>query len=167
MKASQEWWNKTKTSPIKLAYWLQGQVYAEEQAYNRIKALADKYSSPVLHKIAIDELRHSLMIGQCVAQNNIDFINFYEERYWKEVNLQFENLEQIGAVGYHAEAMRLERIKVIAQDKDFIILADIFKKIQKDVEYNVEAFKSLTTEQEIEIAAIDHEQGMIALGLVG
>lgn len=165
MKTSQEWWNETKSSPVKLAHWLQRQAYGEEQAHKRITALADKYNNPVLHRIARDELKHSLWITQYLAQNNIDFLNIHEERYWKEINLQFENLEQIGAVGYHAEAMRLERIKIIAQDKDFMTLADIFKKIQKDEEYHVEAFKSLTTEEEIEIAAIDHEQGMLALGL--
>jgi tRNA isopentenyl-2-thiomethyl-A-37 hydroxylase MiaE len=166
LKTSQQWWNETKTSPVKLAHWLQRQAYGEEQAHKRIEALAKKYNNSVLHNIAKDELKHCLWITRYLQQSGIDFLNIHNERYWEQINLEFENLEQVGAVGYHAEAMRLERIKVIAKDKDFITLADIFKKIQKDEEYHVKAFKDLTTEEAIEIAAIDHKQGMNSLGLI-
>lgn len=166
MKTSQQWWNETKGSPLKLTNWLQRQCYGEYQAYKRISELANKFQNPVLKKIADQEYTHYMWIRQYLTANGIEPVNEHEERYWKEVNLSFNNLIEAAAVGHHAEAMRLERIKVIAKDNSLNTLANIFKKIQKDEEFHVKAFKDLTTEEELAIAAIDHEQGMISLGLI-
>lgn len=166
MKTSQEWWDETKADEEKLNLWLQRQCYGEEHAYNRIIALAEQFGNPTLHKIALDEFAHFHWIKRYLTDHNIPLLMEHNERYWKEINLQFENVNQIGAVGYHAEAMRLERIKVIAADETMPELAALFTRIMHDEEFHVTAFKALTTEEEIEIAKIDHEQGMIALGLV-
>lgn len=166
MKTSQEWWNETKADPAKLNLWLQRQCFGEEHAYKRITALAEQFGNPTLHKIALDEFTHYSWIKKYLTDNNISTLIEHNERYWKEINLQFDDITQVGAVGYHAEAMRLERIKVIAADKSMPELAALFTKIQRDEEFHVTAFKALTTEEELEIAKIDHEQGMIELGLI-
>jgi hypothetical protein len=165
MKNSKQWWDETKNNPAKLNNWLQRQCYGEYQAYKRIKELSKRFDNVLLEKIANQEYKHYKWIRNYLETRGINPITEHDERYWKEVNLDFQNIEQASAVGHHAEVMRLERIKVIAQDNLHSELATIFKKIQKDEEFHFKAFKSLTTEEDIEIAKIDHEIGMLQLGL--
>lgn len=166
MKTSQEWWNETKADLPKLNLWLQRQCFGEEHAYERIMILAEKFGNPVLHKIALDEFAHHHWIKRYLEEAGIPLLTEHKERYWNEINLKFENVTQVAAVGYHAEMMRLERIRIIANDETIPKLSDLFKRILIDEEYHAKAFKKLTTEEELEIAKIDHEQGMIELGLI-
>lgn len=165
LKSSKQWWEETKADVTKLENWLQRQCHGEKMAYIRIGELAERFKNKTLRIVADQEYQHHVWVADYLAWSGIPQLEEHQERYWSEVNLEFENLEQAAAVGHHAEMMRLERIKIIAEDEDYPVLAEIFQKILKDELFHAEAFKNLTTEEELEIAKIDHEQGMIALGL--
>lgn len=166
MKTSMEWWEEIKNDEPKLIEWLQRQCYGEYRAYERISEIAKKFNNSLLSQIALDERNHHEWIKKYLLDRNIPLLDTHTERYWKEVNLKFDSIEEVGAVGYHAETMRLERIKIIAKDTTYPELALIFKAILPEEVYHAKVFKSLSTEEEIEIAKIDHEQGMIELGLI-
>lgn len=165
MKTSQQWWNETKADPSKMVSWLQRQCYGEMQAFLRISALAERFQNKTLQIIADQEKTHHSWIKAYLENNGIQAITEHDERYWKEVNMSFDNLAQAAAVGHHAESMRLDRIRVIANDPSLPELQSIFQKILVDEEFHARAFESLSTEEELEIAKIDHEMGMISLGL--
>jgi tRNA isopentenyl-2-thiomethyl-A-37 hydroxylase MiaE len=166
MKTGLEWWNEVKNDNLKMNSWLQKQCYGEYQAYLRIGKLATKYNNSILRIVADQELKHYEWIKDYLVKNNIEPITEHEERYWKEVNMNFDTLEEASAIGAHAEEMRLERIRIIAKDTEFTELASIFNKIQTDEEFHVKAFTKLTTEEKLAVAKIGHEQGMLELGLI-
>jgi len=165
-KTSQQWWNETVADLSKLEGWLQRQCYGELKAHERILALSKKFNNNfILEKIAGDELKHHLWLKEYLISNGIPLLSEHEERYWKEINMDFKTIEEMAAVGHHAEMMRLERIRVIAQDESLPFLSNMFKYILLDEEFHAEAFKKLSNEQQIELAKVDHAQGMLALGL--
>lgn len=166
MQTSAEWWNETKNDTVKLHYWLQRQCYGEFEAFKRLKSLSNQFNNEIIDKIAGQEFMHHKWLKEYMLKHNIPELPKHETRYWNEVNLKFENLEQAAAVAYHAESMRLERIRLIAKDETHLDLAQIFQKILIDEEFHAEAFKFISDDDEIAIAKIDHEAGLQALGLV-
>lgn len=169
MQTSLEWWNEIKESPEKLNQWLQKQCYGEFQAYKRISDLSIKFDSPQLDHIAFQELTHFHWIRKYLVARGISEINEHEERYWKQVKTSsFSSLGDLAAVGYHAEAMRLERIIVIANNTDsrYIELSEVFRSIERDERGHVAAFRHMSSDLQRELAKVDHEQGMISLGLI-
>ena len=166
MKTSAEWWEEVKNDTAKLNYWLQRQCYGEFEAFKRLQSLAGTFRNEILEKIAGQEFMHYKWIKKYMDDNGIPPLASHETRYWKEINHTFDTLEQAAAVAYHAETMRLERIRLIAADETNLTLAEIFKKILKDEEFHAEAFKFMSDDDEIVIAKIDHEAGLQALGLV-
>lgn len=164
---SKQWWEAVKQDTNKLNNWLKKQYFGENQAYIRITELSERFDNKTLKVIADQEKQHSEWIRDYCLSKNIDISNIqHEERYWKEVNMDFESLEEAAAVGAHAEKMRLERIEVIANDPSFCPdLSDIFKNILKDEIFHERAFKDMTTEELYELNRHNHEKGAEKIGL--
>lgn len=165
MNTSQQWWDEVKADTAKLNEWLQRQCFGEKQAHIRISSLAVRFGNETLLNIATDELKHHNWLMNYLIHHNIPRLSTHEERYWKPVQTSFETLEEVGAVGHLAEMMRLDRIRIIAKDDSVPELQKIFKRILKDEEFHASFFKSLTNEEQIEMSKVDHEQGMLAMGL--
>lgn len=168
-QTSAEWWKETKNDEAKLNNWLERQFHGEYDAAERIKALSEKFPTHAksLMVIADQEYKHAGYIATLCGIRNIPTNQKHEGRYWKNINLEFDSVEEAAAVGAHAEEMRLERIRCIANDPTAPTdIQMIFIKILKDEEFHAEFFRNITTDELYEAARTNHETGVNALGLL-
>lgn len=175
MKTSQEWWNEVKASEPKLIEWLTDQYRGEATAVSRLQVLLDKFvdlpknARHTVERIMKDEAKHSEWIKQLLVARNITIpeVNHEAERYWPETIKFIETSNQAMAVAGHAEAMRLERIRVIASDDSAPTdVRAAFQAILPDEEFHERAFKAFAGEEALEQMLPHHKVGMEALGLV-
>lgn len=172
-KTSQQWWDEVKADEKLLSDWLVRQYRGEVTAAKRINQFAELYASDdknkkVLNVIAEQEAQHASWIRELLATRNIKpSIKGAEKRYWKETLSGINSLESGAAVAAHAEAMRLERIRVIAADES--APADIrhtFILILRDEQFHEYAFRAMAGEAAMAEALHSHREGRKALGLV-
>lgn len=174
MKTSQQWWDEVKASPELFNDWLVKQYRGEVTASKRIIRLADNYESQfhhVLAKIAEQEMQHAEWIEELLNARNIEVdpqeVLKAENRYWAHTLPGIDSFETGAAVAAHAEAMRLERIKVIADDPDSPKdVRDTFRKILKDELFHERAFKFMAGDVAMTKTQGNHDLGLQALGLV-
>src|SRR5690606_15111432 len=121
---SQEWSTEVKIDPALLTDWLVKQYRCEITADNRIIRCAHLYSIDQnvirnLMLIANQQQMHAIwVLDLLIARDITPDIDNAEEKYWKQTLPYIDSFETGAAVGAHAEAMRLERIKVIADDDE-------------------------------------------------
>lgn len=173
MKTSQEWWSIVKNDNVLLNNWLLKQYRGEVTASHRIMNFANKYCKDQetltsLETIADQERLHALWVLELLKiRGIIPSIDNAEEKYWKETLPEIQSFETGVAIGAHAEAMRLERIKVIADDTE--APQDIrraFKRILKDEIIHEATFRKLAGEEAMNLTKDAHEKGMELLGLI-
>lgn len=174
MKTSAQWWSEVKQDPILFNTWLQKQYRGEVTASRRIMEVAKMAESPlhveVLHRIAKDEARHASWVKELLEARDIEVIDDSmnaENRYWATVKLSIKDFFSAMAVAAHAEAMRLERIKVIAMDDEAPEdVRTVFLKILADEVFHEEAFRTLAGEDAMMNTQASAEEGKRVLGLV-
>lgn len=172
-KTSKQWWQETKADPAKLTEWLKKQYTGEVTASQRILDLRDKFQvdgkdHKILTFIANQEQTHAQWILELLHNRGIEpEVGDPNKRYWKETLKGIEDLETGCAVGAHAEAMRLDRIREIAYDvtapHDIVTK---FTKILIDEVGHEKLFRKLSTPEALEATRANHEAGAAALGLV-
>lgn len=178
MKDSQTWWDETKINPDKLNKWLQNQYHGEKLASWRISDLQETlgsdisgYDSAVLKVISMQENRHAIWIGNLLRIRGFrpSILENKTERYWKKTLPDgYEELpyEEIAAIGAHAEAMRLERIKVIANDPSAPIdIRIVFQNILPEEIFHEYYFRTAAGLIAMEAMKDNHQAGLDALGL--
>lgn len=171
MKTSKQWWDETKHDKSKLTLWLQRQQYGERIAAGRIAALATKAPNSrvkaLIERIANDESRHTEWITNLLQVRGIPILEHHIDRYWLAVGLNDHfTFEELCAIGHHAEHMRLERIRVIANDQTCDEdIRQVFEKILVDEEFHDRAFEALTTKDLIIKYSENHQLGLEVLGL--
>lgn len=174
MKTSQQWWDEVKKDEVKLVDWLKKQYHGEYTAWDRITAIANKYTEPdsvergLLLYIAGQEHQHANWIRQLLIDRGKDAALLVNkpERYWDKVLPAIESLETATAVAAHAEGMRLERIKVIAFDQTAPEdIRDTFFCILPEEMGHEAIFRSLAKDK-MGIVAENHAKGLEALGLI-
>lgn len=173
MRSSKQWWEETKADPQKLNEWLIKQYRGEATAAVRIREFAMAHApSPkdqlTLGIIAGQELLHAEWVLELLKARGLEpDLDGAEERYWKETLPGIESFETGAGVAAHAEAMRLERIEVIANDpqapKD---VRETFRRIYADEQFHADAFSRMAGSDGLNRTRDNHEQGMKALGLV-
>jgi len=174
MKTSQVWWNEVKANPILLADWLRDQYHGEVTAAGRIREFANMVTEPrvkqVLTNISMQEADHAEWVkGLLEARGITASVLQKEERYWdKTLSAEYRTMDtkDLAAIGAHAEAMRLERIKVIAEDKDAPAdIRKVFAKILPQEKYHERAFRFIAGDEAMSKALDAHKEGLAALGL--
>ncbi len=174
MKTSLEWWNEVKASPALLENWLKDQYHGEVTAAARIQELADRHAQNpaaiTLVAIASQEADHAEWVRELLLNRGIKAeVLDKEERYWsKTLPADYINLpiQKLAAIGAHAEAMRLERIRTIVADETAPgDIRQVFKDILKQEEFHERAFRKMAGEEEMACALDAHVQGLAALGL--
>lgn len=174
MKTSKQWWDEVKADQAKLVDWLKKQYTGEVTAAERIEQMRDQYATQgkveyrMLTFIAYEERQHAQWIGELLQNRGIEpEVGDPNKRYWKETLQGIEDLETGAAVGAHAEAMRLDRIRAISFDITAPYdIKCVFEKILRDEIGHEKAFRKLTTPEALEAARGNHEAGASALGLV-
>jgi rubrerythrin len=172
MTTSKLWWNEVKNNSDKFNDWLIKQYRGEITAATRIKEFAKVYATDIhdikiLNVIANQESKHAAWVLDLLVARGINpSIERAEERYWKETLPEIESFETGAAVGAHAEAMRLERIKVICEDDSAPNdVRDVFQKILHEEIFHEKAFRNMAGVEAMMATSDAHNKGLELLGL--
>jgi hypothetical protein len=173
-RSSAAWWAETRTDPERLHAWLFAQYRGEVTAARRILDLRDAHATPgsrahrLLTVIAGQERDHAAWVGELLRARGLApaLVGAPEARYWKQTLPGVADLETGCAVGAHAEAMRLERIEVIAGDATAPPdVREVFARILPQERFHERAFRSLATPASLAATGAAHELGRAVLGL--
>lgn len=173
MRTSVEWWNETKADPAKLIHWLQRQYVGELAAVNLLSELLVTYGSQAkpadwndVHRIMQQEAVHGKWIKELLDVRGIlpeDGAKM-DRRYWAEVKPAVTSWAEGAAAGYHAENMRLDRIRAIANDPDAPAdIRKVFQRILPHEEWHEEVFDRIRQGNTL---TRHHEKGLEALNLL-
>ena len=174
MKTSQQWWNEVKANPTLMTDWLKDQFHGEVTAAARIREFAASVAEPRIQKtlnaIAQQEADHAEWVKELLTSRGIEAeVLQKEERYWSKTlspEYKQKSTQELAAIGAHAEAMRLERIKVIANDESAPTdIRMVFSKILPQERYHERAFRYIAGDKEMKKALDAHKEGLAALGL--
>lgn len=163
----------TKADPTRLIAWLQRQYVGEMAAVNLLSEMLIKFGSEMtptqwetVHKIMMQEALHGHWMKQLLDARGVapEPNASAERRYWAEVRPAITSFAKAVAAGYHAENMRLHRIREIAADVDAPAdLRETFQRILPHEEWHEEAFFEMKNGTDI---TEFHERGLKALNLV-
>lgn len=171
MKTTQQWLSEIKEDPENIIHWLKRQYIGEALAADRIHRLADAAvgrHQGLLMKIAHDERTHSDWIKGLLKSRGIDLpeVTLDNTRYWKPILDNLQSFDEIAGAGYHAETMRLVRIRALAADKDIAEdIRQVFTDILPDEEMHAKAFEIMSTPEAIAKTQHLHKAGLEVLGL--
>lgn len=175
MKTSAQWWDEVRQDPDLFNNWLAKQYRGEVTAAARIRKLASTTLEPnsirILNFIADQEAEHAEWVAGLLLNRGIDAttidIGGAEDRYWDAVGVNTDHsFETTAAIGAHAEAMRLERIRAIVDHPLTPLDVEIvFTKIMKDELMHEAAFRHLAGPEAMAATSYNAEQGRIVLGL--
>lgn len=168
------WWDAVRSDPAAFHRWLRAQHRGETTAAGRIEALRDRFAPRgsrahrVLSVIAAQERRHASWVADLLTARGLSPSRLPPpERYWPAVEPDIADLATGCAVGAHAEAMRLERIAVIASDADAPDdVRATFQRILRDERFHERAFRALAGPDALAATRAGHARGRRALGLV-
>lgn len=177
MKTSQQWWDEVKADQTKLINWLTNQYHGEVTAAHRIVDLFFPLDNRYLYeekqnllKIVNEEIIHAHWVAELLISRGVEPKTLSKkERYWESVlkPAAIEEFQSLCAIGHLAESMRLERIKVIVDDKDTPEdIREVFAKILPMELGHAKMFEDMSTIEDIENARTNHDIGRNALGLV-
>lgn len=173
-RTSAEWWAGVKADPERLRHWLRRQYVGEMSAVGLLSELLVRFGSEAdmrdwqtVHRIMLQEATHALWLRELLGARRIDLEPDAEAhgRYWAEVLPNIRSFAEGVAAGYHAENMRLERIRVICTDEDPHVadIRQVFQRILPQEEFHERAFDEMRRGREM---TRYHEDGLRALNLV-
>jgi len=178
MKTSIEWWNEIKANDTLREKWLQRQYVGEMSAVNLLSEVLIKYGSSAtpeqmdtVIKVMQQEMLHAKWVLKLLQDRSIPcpVSPKATDRYWAEVLPNITNFDEAMAAAFHAENMRLHRIRAIANDESIDSshpLADIkevFSKILPHEEWHEETFGEMRNNADM---TRYHDKGLEALNLV-
>jgi rubrerythrin len=177
MKTSAGWWQTVKADPELLLDWLRKQYHGEATAAVRMRDFLNRYGEQArdprwvatVEEIARQEELHASWVGELLGARGEEptIIPDKAERYWQATLPGIESWESGCAVAAHAEAMRLERIRVIAADLDAPAdIREVFARILPQEEFHERAFRAFASDEALTAALEGHAAGAEALGLV-
>jgi ferritin-like protein len=175
-RTSLEWWTELKKDPEKLVEWLKKQYYGEATAAGRIKRYVQRFLGKddprhrPLTRIMADETKHARWVLELLTARGVKFhaIPNRRTRYWEEVDLERKvTFEEACGVSYHAEHMRLERIKVIAEDTEGPEdIRKMFKLILEDEIFHERLFEQMAGTEAVNATREGHLKGAEAIGFI-
>jgi rubrerythrin len=177
MRTSAEWWQAVKADPALLLDWLRKQYHGEATAAVRMREFLAQFGTEArdpkwvatVEEIARQEEMHAAWVGGLLRARGEEpaVIIGKSERYWQATLPGIESWESGCAVAAHAEAMRLDRIRVIAADLDAPAdIREVFARILPQEEFHERAFRAFASDEALTAALETHAAGAEALGLV-
>ena len=172
MKTSEQWWQEIKNDAARFNEWLIKQHRGEASAASRLRGFSAAYARSanertILETIAAQEEMHASWVKQLLDSRGIvSDVTDAEARYWRCMLTKVDSFENGCAVGAHAEAMRLERIKAIAADASAPSdVRETFARILNDELFHERALRKLAGEQAMTNVKPSAEHGRMLLGL--
>jgi len=173
-RTSAEWWQAIKEDPAKLEDWLIKQLRGEITAVGRLEEFCTHFV-PTGHKwlktlrlIQNQERQHAAWVKSLLENRNFSTIILdTTQRYWEQMLPQVKSFESAAAVSSYAETMRLERIRLIAEDdeapKD---IQEVFKLVLPQEIFHSKAFRVMAGEEAMREVYEAHQKGLDAIGLI-
>lgn len=170
MKTTKDWLEEVTNNSDKFNRWLERQYVGEMLAADRIRSLAEMESpfKYTLKVVADQELVHAKWIRGLLIKRKIALpeVTLDGTRYWEPILGELINLDELCAAGHHAEAMRLVRIRAIADCNEMPDdVRKIFKRIESDEAFHAEVFGLMSTEAAKTKTFDLHLKGLEMLGL--
>lgn len=174
MRTSKEWWNEVKNDDAKFNEWLRKQYHGEFLAWKRISEFAESMENDSRWKlpttmVAIQEMKHAALVGELLLNRGIipQVLENKQERYWEKALDGVTTTTEIAAQAAWAELMRLERIRVIANDIDMDgnDISEVFNTILVDEEFHARFFSDMAGSEAMKAGLAKHEAGMSAINL--
>lgn len=173
MMTSAAWWATVRDDRDLLMDWLQRQHRGEMTAAERIRKyclihpMTDKQRQ-ALNNIAFEESLHAVWIAALIRRRGVKVETVTRpERYWDITLAAVKDLKTAVAVAAHAEKMRLERIRVIANDpKSPQDVRSVFQSILPMEEKHEQVFREMATPEALAATLAAHQAGETALGLI-
>lgn len=178
MKTADQWWEGVVKDDSLFNDWLLKQYHGELTAAIRIRKMVKDYEltplqRTVIHRIANDEARHARWVRDILLSRGVNpKDNYGTNRYWSQT-LDIDKLdtggysfEDLCAIAYHAEDMRLNRIVVLMEQTGHPDIAEIFSRIYLDEIFHANAFRDMSTPEALARYKEKHELGKKAIGLV-
>lgn len=175
MRTSKEWWAEIKSDPEQLVEWLRRQYVGEIAAVNLLSEVLLRFGGQAnmqewenVHRVMLQEATHARWMRQVCEGRSIKLgaDESAERRYWKEVLPHVSNFREAMDAAFHAEHMRLERIRLVAAETDpaFADLAKTFARILPHEEWHEEIFGEMRQAGAGSVTRY-HENGLQALNL--
>ena len=172
-----QWLDRTLSNKAYLKNWLTRQYIGEFTAAVRLGQLVsqakrvsiDIRKIEMLTRIQKEEAAHTVWIGHLMQARRmpIPVVTMDPSRYWDKVLSGEMAIEKLFAAGYHAETMRLGRIRgLVSHPKTPADVRQTFTEILRDEEGHAFAFEQLTTPEQRAESFDAHKAGMDAMGLV-
>jgi hypothetical protein len=149
-RTSQEWWNEVKADPEKLVSWLKRQYVGEIAAVNLLSEVLLRFGGAAtddqwdtVYRVMVQEAKHGRWMKELMDTRHIqaEVGSGAERRYWKEVLPHVNSFPEAMAAAFHAENMRLERIRCIAADAEAPEdIRKVFQRILPDEEWHEQVF---------------------------
>jgi len=173
-KTSTKWWTAIKHDPVLLEDWLEKQLRGEVTAVSRLDAFCTAFVPSdhpwfkTLRLIQSQELQHAAWVRELLENRGFSTeLRADPQRYWDQTLPQVISPKSAAAASAYAESMRLERIRLIAEDleapKD---IGEAFRRILPQEIFHARAFRSMAGEQAMEAMLNAHERGLDAIGLI-
>lgn len=172
-RTSAQWWADTKADPAHLDHWLRRQYVGEMAAVNLLSELLIKFGADAtpeewdtVHKIMMQEALHAKWVKQLLDARGLalEKNSATDRRYWAEVLPHVTSFPEAMAAGFHAENMRLARIREIAADPTAPAdIRAVFARILPHEEWHEKAFDKMRQGRE---NTRYHQAGLAALNLV-
>jgi hypothetical protein len=171
---SRAWWEAIKHDPMKLEDWLEKQLRGEITAVSRLDAFCSLFVPPehrwhrTLRVIQGQEQQHAAWITQLLVDRGLSTeLRGDPQRYWETTLPAVRSPESAAAASAYAESMRLERIRLIAEDPGAPAdIGEAFRRILPQEVFHARAFRDMAGEQAMLEALEAHERGVDAIGLI-
>lgn len=174
MHTSQQWWDEVKNDDTKLTEWLRRQYVGEMSAVNLLSQILLRFGADAteeqwgnVYSVMLQEARHAFWMKQVLVRRGIPLEKDAraETRYWAEVVPNIHTFADAMSAAFHAESMRLERICIIAAERDprFLDLTAVFARILPDEEWHAKIFGEMRGTAD---TSAYHQKGLEALNLV-
>ncbi len=174
MHTTQAWWDEIKSDRAKLEAWMRRQYIGEMAAVNLLSEVLLRFGAEAtlnewenVHKVMVQEAIHAKWMRELCDREGITLERnaSAERKYWAEVLPNVHNFREAMAAGFHAESMRLERIRTIANERDpqFSDFAATFTRILPHEEWHEHVFDQMRQGNDL---TQYHERGLEALSLL-
>ena len=169
MQTSEQWLNSVKNNKEKFNTWLAQQWLAEVKASHEIKILADNAEDKhkkILLRLSNDENKHANLLRSLCEKRGLSIAKESTDRYYNTVEVQALTQDELYAIGYYAEGMRLSRIRAICNDSEMALdIKESFIVILKDEIMHERAFGRIASSTSLVKMKNKHDLGVAALGL--
>lgn len=173
MQTTERWWKEVSSDSKKMIKWLKKQYHGELTAEHRIRSLITLYnledkSAKLISTIADDEAVHAELIEGLLLDRDVEPESLVHQERYRDIVLPVKDasFEYMCAVGYYAETMRLDRIRLLATEPKFKDIANTFYRILPDEIFHSKVFKFLSDDASLVEVGNNHRMSVNALGLV-